>query len=289
MSSLAIVRPEAGINPPALLGVTGKSPATTESYRRAARDWITWAKGRPLTAHLFAAWIEAERRRGTSTAKLRLELYGGKAAIMQAATTAGLAARELAGLKTALDSIRAPKLAKVPDIEVVDGHERARITAALSPRMALIARFLYATAARISEAINVRQADVKLDGEHSARVKLHGKGDKERTVRIPLDLLCEINAEFKSMRRVFLFESRPGRAYCRNHITRKISAAALQEIGRRIGSHDLRHSRATDLFAKSGNLKGIAELLGHSDVSVTAKYYVRTSLTENDLWDKEEI
>ncbi len=62
MSSLAIVRPEAGISPPALLEVKGKSPSTTEHYRRAAGQWITWAKDRPLTAHLFAQWIASERR-----------------------------------------------------------------------------------------------------------------------------------------------------------------------------------------------------------------------------------
>ena len=60
MSSLAIVRPEAGIAPPALLEVSGRSVETTTHYRRAAAAWIAWAKGRPLTAHLFAAWIDAD-------------------------------------------------------------------------------------------------------------------------------------------------------------------------------------------------------------------------------------
>ena len=261
---------------------------TTSHYRRAMGAWIAWAKGRPLTVPLFAAWIEAERRKGTSTAKLRQELYAGKAAIMQAATTAGMAARELAGLKVGLDSIPAPQNAKVPEIEVVNGRERAQILAVLSPRMALVARFLYATAARISEATGVREGDVKLDG-NSARVRLQGKGRKERYVRIPSDLLAEINLEFHSVRRAFLFESAPGRAYCREHITRELGRVSMTELGRRIGAHDLRHSRATDLFAKSKNLKGVSEMLGHADISTTARYYVRSSLSEDDLWKGEQI
>jgi integrase len=36
--------------------------------------------------------------------------------------------------------------------------------------------------------------------------------------------------------------------------------------------HDLRHTAATRLLQKSGNLKMVAKLLRHSDVSVTAKY-----------------
>jgi integrase len=288
MSSLAIVRPEAGIDPPALLEVKGKSVETTTHYRRAAAAWIAWAKGRPLTAHLFAAWIESERRRGTGTAKLRVELFGGKAAIMGAAVSAGMSARELAGLKTALDSIPIPKVQKVPDVEVLDGRERHMLISAMSPRMALVVRFLYATAARVSEAVGIRESDVKVDGQ-SARIRLQGKGRKERTVRIPLDLLCEINTEFKSARRVFLFEGRPGKAYCRSHISRSIGIVAKAELGRSFGAHIMRHSRATDLFAKSKNLKGVSEMLGHADISTTARYYVRSTLSEDDLWKGEQI
>lgn len=288
MSSLAIVRPEAGIAPPALLEVSGRSVETTTHYRRAAAAWIAWAKGRPLTAHLFAAWIDAERRKGVSTAKLRVELFGVKAAIMQAGEKAGMSARELAGMKAALDSIPIPKAQKVPDIAVVDGRERHALIAALSPRMSLVVRFLYATAARVSEAIGVRETDIKVM-EKSARVRLQGKGRKERTVTIPLDLLVEINAEFHSLRRVFLFEGRPGKAYCRSHISRAIGECAKAEIGRQIGAHVLRHSRATDLFAKSRNLKGVSEMLGHSSIEVTARYYVRSTLSEDDLWKGEDI
>lgn len=287
MSSLAIVKP-GGIDPPALLAVKGKSDETTSHYRRAAAAWISWAKGRTLSAHLFAEWIEAERRKGVSAAKLRIEIFGGKSAIMQAATAAGMSARELAGLKASLDSIPVPKNAAVPEIDVVDGRERALLLKMLQPRMELMARFLYATAARISEAVGIREADVKVNGQ-VVRIRLQGKGRKERWVTIPIELLCRINEEFHSLRRVYLFESSPGKKYCRQHVTRAIGDASVLALGRRISAHDLRHSRATDLVKKTHNLKGVSEMLGHSDVNTTARYYVRATLSDDELWKGEEI
>lgn len=274
---------KAGIEGSALLEVTGKSPATQSAYRRAAGAFIEWAGGRKLSAHLFAEWIEEERK-AVSSSKLRVELFGGKAAIMQAAVKAGIPASELAVLKTGLDSIQAEQ-APPPQIKVVDGRERAAILKELSPRLALVFRFLYTTAARVSEALGVRQGDVKIEGER-ARVRLHGKGRKERFVYIPLDLLAEINEEFRSPRRVYLLESSYGKPYCRQYISWAISKAAKVAIGRPVSAHDLRHSRATDLFAKSKNLPGVSKLLGHSSTAVTAMYYVRTELSEDEL--KEE-
>jgi integrase/recombinase XerD len=276
-----------GISPAALLAVKGGSPNTQAAYRRGVSLFISWAGDRTLSARLFSEWIEELRKAGVPASTLRQRLCGGKAAIMQAATEAGMEPRAWQALKTALDSIKGEREAS-PEIRVLDGKERARLLAAMNERNRLVARFLYATAARISEALGVKESDI-VPELATARIRLHGKGRKERVGRIPLELLEQINTTFHHPGRVYLFECRPGRRMNRTAMANAIAEAGKQALGRTVSPHDLRHSRATDLFARTGNLKGVSDLLGHANVNVTARYYVKTQLTSEELWKGEEI
>jgi integrase len=117
-------------------------------------------------------------------------------------------------------------------------------------------------------------------------------GRKERTVRIPLGLAEEIEAGFparKGQEKVYLFETRFGNRYTRQYVSREIERAAKRVLGRTITAHDLRHSRGTDLYARTRDLKGIAEFLGHTDTSTTARYYVRSVLSDEQLFEGEEL
>jgi integrase len=55
-----------------------------------------------------------------------------------------------------------------------------------------------------------------------------------------------------------------------------------------VRAHQLRHSRATDLYQKTKRLKAVSEYLGHASTNVTAKYYVRDELTETELFEGVE-
>ncbi len=276
-----------GIPPEELLKVRATGGLSTDAYRRAVRAFLSWAGDRVPTAELFAAFIESERGAGASASKLNRNLYGGKAAILQAAGRQGMSTREIAMLKSALDSIPGAKT-NVPEIRVVSPEERARLMGALPPRVRLIARFLYATAARVTEALEVRLTDVKADGDR-VLLRFHGKGRKERWVRIPASLLEEIEAEYGGNKREYLFESHHGGPFSRQYVTREIARAARRVLRRRITAHDLRHSRATDLFQKTRRLKGVSEMLGHASTSTTARFYVRDSLTDDELFTGEGL
>jgi integrase len=251
------------------------------------RAFLSWAGERVASVELFAAFIESERGAGASASKLNRDLYGGKAAILQAAGRQGMATRELAVLKSALDSIPGAKV-NAPEIRVVPPEERARLIKALPLRVRLIARFLYATAARVTEALEVRLTDVKTDGER-VLLRFHGKGRKERWTRIPVSLLEEIEEEYGVKGREYLFESHHGRPFSRQYVTREIARAARRVLGRRITAHDLGHSRATDLFQKTRRLKGVSEMLGHASTATTARFYVRDSLTDDELFNGERL
>ena len=228
-----------GIPASELLKVRARGSLSTDAYRRAVRAFLAWAGPRALTAELFAAYIESSRQAGASASKLNRDLYGGKAAILQAAQRQGMSSRELAMLKIALDSIPGAKT-NAPEIRVVSPEERARLIAALPLRVRLIARFLYATAARVTEALKVRLTDLKEDGER-VLLRFHGKGRKERWVRIPVSLLEEIEGEYGKKERAYLFESRYGSPFSRQYVTREIARAARRVLNRRITAHVLRH------------------------------------------------
>ncbi|MFC2248507.1 tyrosine-type recombinase/integrase [Labrys portucalensis] len=53
------------------------------------------------------------------------------------------------------------------------------------------------------------------------------------------------------------------------------------ELGLDLRFHDMRHTRATRLLRSSGNLKAAQKLLGHADISTTAKFYAHVDM--NDL------
>ena len=158
-------------------------------------------------------------------------------------------------------------------------------------RVRLLSRFLYATGCRVSEALAVRVEHCRRDGAR-VMIRLGGKGRKERTVRIPLGLAEEIEKNFRARRgqekRSFLFETRFGNRFTRQYVSREIERSARRVLGRTITAHDLRHSRGTDLYARTRDLKGIAEFLGHTDTSTTARYYVRSVLSDEQLFEGEE-
>lgn len=52
---------------------------------------------------------------------------------------------------------------------------------------------------------------------------------------------------------------------------------------RSVSAHVLRHSRATDLIERTGKVKGVARILGHASEATRLRYYVRQSLTDEEL------
>jgi integrase/recombinase XerD len=248
-----------------------RSEATTASYHAALKAFIQWAsaRGDPLGAPSLARYVEALHADGAGASKINRAFCSGKAALLQAAFRFGMSAREFALLKSVIDGIKRAK-ASTPEIRVVSTEERRRLFEAMPLRVRLLSRFLYATGCRVSEAVAVRVEHCRRDGLR-VLVRLCGKGRKERTVRIPVRLAGEIEAGFGASRgggKVYLFET---------------------QFGRAITAHDLRHSRATDLYARTQDLKGIAELLGHANIGTTARYYVRSVLSDEQLFEGEEL
>jgi integrase/recombinase XerD len=137
----------------------------------------------------------------------------------------------------------------------------------------------YAAGLRASEAVSLKVTDID-----SARMVLqvrHGKGAKDRTVMLSAALLAILRSYWRLTRpNDWLF---PGRgpdkpidvqvlhAACR-------SAAKAAGLTKKVSVHTLRHSFATHLLESGTDIRIIQVLLGHANLSTTARYtHVATS------------
>jgi integrase/recombinase XerD len=153
---------------------------------------------------------------------------------------------------------------------------------------------LYATGARISEAVGLSMGDIDFD---ERLVRLYGKGAKERIVPYGGAAASALEAWFspdgrgllvpRQWRRrddaeaVFL-NLRGGR------LSRQAAWMVVKKYGQRAGietdlsPHVLRHSCATHLLDHGADLRVVQEMLGHASISTTQVY---TRVSQERLWD----
>ena len=160
------------------------------------------------------------------------------------------------------------------------------VEVAPTQKTALIIRFLFKSACRVSEALNIRLTDCYPVGEN-LRIQIFGKGNKARNIEIPFALYDAIRQEYGGQK--YLFESKSGRKLLRQNVEKQIKRAG-RKIGKNISPHAMRHARATDIHLNKGiSLTATSRLLGHSDPSITAKMYVHDTINYTELFARDRI
>ena len=158
--------------------------------------------------------------------------------------------------------------------EVLSRDEVVRFLEAVSSLKCRVAlTCAYATGLRVSEVVGVEVRNID-SGRMVIRIE-NGKGGKDRYVMLSAQLLGILRAYWKLTRpQRFLF---PGRdpdiainvtvlhAACR-------SAYAAAGIAKKVSVHTLRHSFATHLLEQGTDIRIIQALLGHNNLSTTARY-----------------
>jgi integrase/recombinase XerD len=152
-------------------------------------------------------------------------------------------------------------------------------------QMALLVEFLAATGCRISETLTILCADVR-QAQDVVRIKVHGKGSKERTVMVSAELVARIRAAFKGGRLLFGHGPRE-RPFTRQHVSVWIARATKRCLGRSVSAHALRHSWASDMLRRNpGDLAAISKYLGHSQISTTTNLYIHGHFNARDVLEK---
>jgi integrase/recombinase XerD len=152
---------------------------------------------------------------------------------------------------------------------------------------------LYATGARVSEAISLDVDDLA-SGDRATGdiVRLRGKGDKERIVPIGSYARTAVDAYLTRVRPALAAKGRAtsrlflgvrGAPLSRQSAWLVIRAAAdAAKLTAQVSPHTLRHSFATHLLQGGADVRVVQELLGHASVATTQIY---THVTVDALRD----
>ncbi|WIE74015.1 site-specific tyrosine recombinase XerD [Curtobacterium sp. MCJR17_020] len=197
--------------------------------------------------------------------------------------------------------MRLPKAISVEDMEQLLGAVSVDADDPVQLRDKALLELLYATGARISEAVGLSVDDVTTlsddsapDADGLAVVKVTGKGNKQRVVPLGSFARAAIDAYLVRARPVFaargastpaLFLGARGARLSRQSAWLVIqSAAAAAGLEAHVSPHTFRHSFATHLLEGGADVRVVQELLGHASVATTQIYTMVTADMLRDVY-----
>jgi integrase/recombinase XerC len=292
---LTLVAPDVAAEVARWLGHLGAerrmSAKTVEAYERDVRQFLSFMAehlgGKPklrdlarLTPQDVRAFMAARRTAGTSSRSLMRALAGVR-------SFTRYLERSGKGQVAALAAVRAPKVAKtlpkplpiadamrVPDVELRAGEEREPWIFA---RDAAVLALLYGSGLRISEALGLTRGRAPLPDQGDV-ITVTGKGKKQRMVPV-LPQVAQLIADYIALCPYELPDDGALFVGARGGpLSPRIVQLVMERLRGALGlpdtatPHALRHSFATHLLARGGDLRAIQELLGHASLSTTQIY-----------------
>lgn len=272
----------------------GLSAHTVAAYRRDLSRYATFlqSRGKNSVADAVAGDVEAFAQAvssgedgftalaASSAARTVVAVRGWHRFALAEGWTQGDPA---ADVKPRTTPMRLPKALSHEDVAaLLDAVGLGDGPTALRDRALL--ELLYASGARISEAVGLDVDDLNLDpGAES--VLLRGKGRKERVVPIGAFAVDALHAYAIRARPVLASHGRGDAALFLNargtRLSRQSGWSILKNAAQRAGvenvsPHTLRHSFATHLIRGGADIRVVQELLGHASVTTTQVYTLVT-------------
>ena len=191
---------------------------------------------------------------------------------------------------------RLPKAISVHDMERLLSAAGTADDDPVQLRDRALLELLYATGARISEAVGLSVDDVTTldEDDEVAVVKVTGKGNKQRIVPLGSFARTAVDAYLVRARPVFaargpstpaLFLGARGARLSRQSAWLVIQAAAEGAgLAEHVSPHTFRHSFATHLLEGGADVRVVQELLGHASVATTQIYTLVTADMLRDVY-----
>ena len=261
----------------ALVSERGLSRNTVAAYRRDLSQYLEFLEGRQPEPERVAAFVKSLHERGlasNSVARKTAAIRG----LHRFRVGEGLADEDPTAL---IDGPRRPRsLPKaLPVNEVFELLETPDTSLPAGRRDRAILEFLYATGARVSEAVDLDLDEVDLE---SATAVLTGKGSRQRLVPLGTAAVDAIS-DFLPDRLLWHRAGQDSGALFLNTRGGRLSRQAVWSIVRkaavaadiapdRVSPHVLRHSAATHMVEGGADLRAVQQLLGHATITTTQVY-----------------
>ncbi|GGD43349.1 tyrosine recombinase XerD [Microbacterium faecale] len=262
----------------------GLSDHTVEAYRRDLAGYTAWLGERDVTAtdgvttdlvNAFVAEIASAdpQPAASSLARLQSSVRG----LHRFLAREGIVDEDPSvRLTPPKQGQKLPKALTIDEVEALLAAPSGEDPIGIRDRALL--ELLYATGARVSEAIGLDVDDLRA-GEV---LRLRGKGDKERIVPVGSFARAAVDAYLTRVRPALaakstatpkLFLGARGRPLSRQSAWLVIQKAAeAANLTAHVSPHTLRHSFATHLLQGGADVRVVQELLGHASVTTTQIY-----------------
>ena len=231
-----------------LKNVKRRSEATIRQYRSVLGEFSKF----PLNSHGFEEYLRSISPKSPRTQQFKLSVVKNY--------LNWLYERKVIDGERYWDKAEPPKEKALPHYLTVEELERF-FSVIDDDYYRSIFRLLVNTGMRISELLRLEKSDVTISGD-LARIRIKGKGAKERVINVGVDVIEE------ALRSGFF--------------DRKVSARTVQRkmksylkkagINRKITPHSLRHTFAIILMERGVPLNRIQAILGHESISTTSVY-----------------
>ncbi len=276
----------------------GRSENTVAAYRRDLDAFLTSlaerdiAEAPDITTPVITAWARSLRERpsplaASSVARALSSVRGFTRFLVDEGELDADPAVEVSPPK--LPS-RLPKALTIEQVEsllaATDGEELDRV------RDKALLELLYATGARVSEAVGLNVDDLIGDEGTTEVVRLFGKGGKQRIVPMGSYARAALDAYLVRARPVLSARGRATPALFLGmrgaRLSRQSAWLVIRSAGERahldleLSPHSMRHSFATHLLQGGADVRVVQELLGHASVATTQIY---TRVTADALRD----
>lgn len=285
-----------------LAGERRMSSHTIDAYARDARQFLEFLRDHfaappdlaclsNLTPADLRAFMARRRAEGVDSRSL-LRIMAGVRSLVRYLERNGLAD------VSAFTAIRAPKSPRSLPKPLAVSAARATIGVAveqggdqpewIAARDAAVFSLLYGAGLRISEALAIRRRDAPVGGRD--RLTVIGKGSKAREVPVIESVRRAIEAYIEICPLRLSPEGPLFRGAKGGPLSPRIIQLAMERMRGALGlpdnatPHALRHSFATHLLARGGDLRTIQELLGHASLSTTQVYTAVDSARLMDAW-----
>jgi integrase/recombinase XerD len=255
----------------------GLSRHTVAAYRRDLAQYLAFLRGRSTSAARVSGFVKSLNDRGLAASSVSRKTAAVRG-LHRFRVAEGLADEDpTVLLETAKRPQPLPKALTLDEVmALLDTPDTAT---PVGRRDRAFLEFLYATGARVSEAVGLDLEDVDLD---SGTAIVTGKGNKQRLVPLGGFAIRAIEAYLPdrlALRRsgrdpgALFLNARGGRLTRQGlwGIVRKHAARAGIPADR-VSPHVLRHSAATHMVERGADLRSVQQLLGHATITTTQVY-----------------